>query len=178
MEKKSFPLSKVYQLLEPGPVIMVSTSRNDKPNIMTMSWHMMIDFEPPLVGCVMSNRNYSFNILKETKECIINIPTAELAVKVVGVGNTTGSKVDKFKKFNLSPEKASQVNVPLIGECYANLECKVIDIHMAAKYNIFILQVLAAWITKSKKRMRTLHHCGNGIFIVDGKIIKLSSKKK
>ena len=178
MEKKSFPLSKVYQLLEPGPVIMVSTSRNDKPNIMTMSWHMMIDFEPPLVGCVMSDQNFSFNILKETKECVINIPTVDLAVKVVGVGNTTGSKVDKFKKFQLSPEEASQINVPMIKECYANLECKVIDMKMATKYNIFILQVLAAWITKSKKRARTLHHCGNGVFLVDGKIIKLPSKKK
>ena len=178
MEKKSFPLSKVYQLLEPGPVVMVTTSRNGKPNIMTMSWHMMIDFEPPIVGCVMSDQNYSFNNLKKTKECVINIPTANLAVQVVGVGNTTGSKTDKFKKFDLSPVQASHVNVPMIDECYANLECKVIDMKMASKYNIFILEVLKAWITTSKKRVRTLHHCGNGVFVIDGKIITLPSKKK
>jgi flavin reductase (DIM6/NTAB) family NADH-FMN oxidoreductase RutF len=176
--KKSFPLSKVYQLLEPGPVVMVSTSLKGKPNIMTMSWHMMIDFEPPIVGVVISNRNYSFKIVKETKECVINIPTVELISKVVGVGNTTGSKVDKFKKFQLTPQASSTIKAPMIDECYANLECKVIDMKMATKYNIFILEVLKAWITPSKKRPLTIHHCGKGNFVVDGKMIKMSSNKK
>ena len=178
MAKKSFPLSKVYQLLEPGPVVMVTTSRKGKPNIMTMTWHMMVDFEPPLIACVISNRNYSFNTLKETKECVINIPTVELAATVVGIGKTSGAKIDKFKKFHLSQEDASLVKAPMIGECYANLECKVIDMKMATKYNIFILEVLKAWITPSKKRHLTLHHCGNGIFTVDGKVIKLPFKDR
>lgn len=178
MKKKVLPLSKVYQLLEPGPVIMVTTADRGKANIMTMSWHMMVDFEPPIVALVMSDRNYSFAALKKTKECVINIPTVELIEKVVGVGNTTGAQVDKFKKFGLSQEQASLVNVPMISECYAHLECKVIDTKMAAKYNIFIVEVLKAWITPSKKRQRTIHHCGNGVFVVDGDIIKLPSKKK
>ncbi len=178
MIKKSFPLSRVYQLLEPGPVVMVTTSRKGKPNIMAMSWHMMIDFEPPIVGCVTSNRNYTFNIIKETKECVINIPTVELATQVIGVGNTTGSKVDKFEKFHLTKVAASRVKPPLISECYANLECKVVDTKMVTKYNIFILEVLKAWITPSRKRPRTIHHSGNGSFIVDGKKFKLPSKKK
>jgi flavin reductase (DIM6/NTAB) family NADH-FMN oxidoreductase RutF len=118
--KKTFPLSKVYQLLELGPVVLVSSARNGKPNVMTQSWHMMIDFEPPLIGCVISNRNFTFDIVKETKECVINIPTVELAAKVVGIGNTSGSRVDKFKKFELSPEEALLVKAPLISECYAN----------------------------------------------------------
>lgn len=176
--KKYFPLSKAYQLLEPGPVVMVTTSHAGKPNVMTMSWHMMVDFEPPLVACVISDQNYSFDILKKTKECVINIPTVELAEKVVGVGNTSGAKIDKFKKFNLLQEAASLVKAPMLSECYANLECKVIDMKMAVKYNIFILEVLKAWVTPAKKRQRTIHHCGNGVFTVDGKIIKLTSKAK
>jgi flavin reductase (DIM6/NTAB) family NADH-FMN oxidoreductase RutF len=178
MVKKRFPLSKAYQLLEPGPVVMVSTAYKGKQNIMTMSWHMMVDFEPPLVAIVMSNRNYSFNLLKKTKECVINIPTVELIEQAVGVGNTTGSKVDKFKKFHLTPEPASCVNVPMVGECYAHLECNVIDMKMATKYNIFILEVLKAWISTSKKRPKTMHHCGNGNFVIDGKMIKIRSNKK
>jgi len=178
MLKKAFPLSQVYRLLEPGPVVMVTTFKEGKANIMTMSWHTMIDFEPPILGCVISNRNYTFNTLKATKECVINIPTVELASQVVGIGNTSGRRVDKFKKFDLSQEPASQVKAPLISECYANLECKVIDMKMAAKYNLFILQVLKAWVTPAKKRPRTIHHCGKGFFIVDGKMIKLPSKKK
>lgn len=178
MKKKSLPLSHVYQLMEPGPVVMVTTSWKGKPDIMTMSWHMMVDFEPPILACVISNRNFTFNILKKTKECVINIPTEDLARQVVGVGNTSGRTVDKFKKFQLTQKPASQVSAPLIDECYANLECKVIDTKMATKYNIFILEVVKAWITTSKKRERTIHHCGNGVFAVDGKLIKLPSKKK
>lgn len=178
MIKKSFPLSKVYQLLEPGPVVMVTTSLNGKANIMTMSWHMMIDFEPPILAIVMSDQNYSFNNLKKTKECVINIPTVDLALKVVGVGNTTGSKIDKFKKFSLTQESAAQVKVPMIVECYANLECKVIDMKMSSKYNIFVLECVKAWIMPSKKRHITIHHCGNGAFTVDGRVLKISSKKK
>jgi len=178
MAKKSLPLSKVYQLIEPGPVVMVTTSRKGKPNIMTMAWLTMIEFEPPLIMCVMSDLNYSFKALKETKECVINIPTVELAKQVVGVGSTTGSKVDKFKKFDLTPEDASYVEAPLIKECYANLECKVVDTKLVSKYNVFILEIIKAWITTSKKRQRTLHHCGNGVFVVDGKIIKLPFKSR
>ena len=178
MAKKSYPLSKVYGLLEPGPVVMVTTANKTRTNIMTMSWHTMLEFEPPLVGCVISNRNTTFDILKATKECVINIPTVALAKKVVGVGNTSGAKVDKFKKFGLTPAAASYVKAPLIDECYANLECKVVDGKMAAKYNFFILEVLQAWIDPSSKDPRTLHHRGDGAFMLAGETIKLPSKMK
>ena len=178
MAKKSFPLSKVYGLLEPGPVVMVTTVREGQANIMTMSWYTMMEFEPPTVGCVISNRNYTFNILKTTKECVINIPTLELAEKVVGCGNSSGRKIDKFKVFGLTQATASYVKAPLIDECYANLECKVVDMKMVTKYNLFILEVLKAWMDPDRKDPRTIHHCGQGTFRVAGEIIKLPSKMK
>src|SRR5512134_1771145 len=116
MAKKVFPLSKVYSLLEPGPVVLVTTSGKVRPNIMTMSWHTMMEFEPPTVGCVISNRNYSFEILKKTRNCVINIPTVELAEKVVGCGNISGRRVDKFSMFGLAPVAASRVTAALIDE--------------------------------------------------------------
>jgi flavin reductase (DIM6/NTAB) family NADH-FMN oxidoreductase RutF len=178
MAKKSFPLSKVYGLLEPGPVVLVTTAGKVKINIMAMSWHTMLDFNPPIVGCVISNRNYTFGVLKKTGECVINIPTAELAEKVVGCGNTTGRKVDKFRTFGLTPVAASCVKAPLINECYASLECRVVDTRMMEKYNFFILEVLKAWKDPSKKAPRTLHHLGSGAFMVAGVNIKLPSKMK
>jgi flavin reductase (DIM6/NTAB) family NADH-FMN oxidoreductase RutF len=178
MAKKSLPLSKVYGLLEPGPVVMVTTTIKDRANIMTMSWHTMIDFEPPIVGCVISNRNYTFDTLKANKECVINIPTVELADKAVGCGNTSGRKLDKFNAYNLTPVDALCVKAPLIDECYANLECKVVDGKMVAKYNLFILEVLQAWINPLRKHPRTIHHAGSGAFIVAGETIQLASKMK
>jgi len=176
--KRIFPLSKVYGLLEPGSVVMVTTTRKGKSNIMTMSWHTMMEFEPPTVGCVISNGNYSFEILKSTKECVINIPTLELAEKAVARGNTSGRRVDKFKALGLTPEPASIVAAPLIAECYANLECRVMDARLVAKYNFFILEVLKAWIDPAIKNPRTIHLRGRGAFMVAGETIKLPSKMK
>jgi len=178
MPKESFPLSKVYGLLEPGPVVLLSTAREGRANIMTMSWHMMLEFEPPLVGCVISSRNYTFDIVKATKQCVINIPTLELSKKVVGCGNTSGRTVDKFKEFGLTPAAASCINAPLIDECYVNLECRVIDDKMVSQYNLFILEVIKAWIDPKKEHPQTIHHLGEGAFMVAGETIQLPSKMK
>lgn len=178
MAKRSLSLSKVYGLLEPGPVVLVTTARKGKANIMTMSWYTMMEFEPPTVGCIISNRNYTFNILKVTRECVINIPTLQLAEKVVGCGNISGRKIDKFKAFGLTQRTASSVKAPLIDECYVNLECKVVDGKMISKYNLFILEVLKAWINPAIRDTRTIHHRGRGAFMVAGATIKLSSKMK
>ncbi|HNX53405.1 MAG TPA: flavin reductase family protein [Pontiellaceae bacterium] len=178
MARKSFPLSKVYGLLEPGPVVLVTTARDGRANIMTMSWQTMMEFEPPLIGCVISDRSYSFGLLKATGECVINIPSVEIAEKVAGCGNTSGAKTDKFKKFGLTPLPASTAGAPLIKECFANLECRVIDTGMVDKYCLFILQVVKAWIDPDVKNPRTIHHLGRGNFTVDGKRIKLKSKMK
>ena len=144
MAKKPFPLSKVYGLLEPGPVVLVSTAGAGRPNIMAMSWHTMLEFEPPLVGCVISNRNHSFALLTASKECVINIPTVDIAGKVVGCGNTTGAEIDKFETFALTPRHAALVSAPLIEECYANLECRVTDTSLVERYGFFVLEVIKA----------------------------------
>jgi flavin reductase (DIM6/NTAB) family NADH-FMN oxidoreductase RutF len=178
MARKSFPLSKVYGLLEPGPVVMVTTARDGHSNIMNMSWHTMIEFEPPLVGCVISNRNHSFGLLKATKECVINIPAVEIAEKVVGCGNTSGANMDKFETFCLTPKPAARVGAPLIEECFANLECRVVDTRMVAKYCLFVVEVIKAWIDPAVKNPRTIHHLGSGNFMVAGERIKLRSKMK
>lgn len=178
MAKKPFPLPEVYGLLEPGPVVLLATTAKGKTNVMTLSWHMMVEFEPPLVACVVSNRDDSFTMLEDSGECVINIPTVELAEQVVGCGNTHGTEVDKFARYGLTPAAASQVKAPLIEECYANLECRVADRDMVEKYGIFILEVLAAWIDPARHDPRTLHHRGWGAFMVAGETVKLASKMK
>jgi flavin reductase (DIM6/NTAB) family NADH-FMN oxidoreductase RutF len=176
--KKSFPLSKVYTLLEPGPVTLVTTQDKGKTNIMTMSWHTMMEFEPPMIGCIISDNNYSFKALKKNKECVINIPTSKLAKKVVAVGNCHGNDIDKFKQFRLTAKPASQVNAPLIDECYASLECRVIDVSLTKKYCLFVLEVVQAWVDTSVKNPKTLHHRGYGKFMVAGKILQTHSAMK
>lgn len=175
---KSLPLSKVYQLLEPGPVVLLTTARKGHANIMAMSWHMMVEFEPPLIACVVSNRNHSFAALRATRECVIAIPALELASKVVEVGNCSGRDVQKFERFGLTSAPAELVAAPLVAECFANLECRVADTGFVNKYGIFILEVLKAWTDPAQKNPKTIHHHGYGKFAVDGKMIKLKSKMR
>jgi flavin reductase (DIM6/NTAB) family NADH-FMN oxidoreductase RutF len=178
VQRRSFPLSEVYRLLEPGPVVLLTTAGKGRANVMTQSWHTMIEFEPPMVACVVSNRNFTFNTLKSTRECVINIPTVELAEKVVACGNSSGRQIDKFEVIGLTAVAASRVRAPLIAECYANLECKVVDTREVNRYCLFILEVLKAWIDRARKHPRTIHHMGSGAFMVAGKTIKLRSGMK
>jgi flavin reductase (DIM6/NTAB) family NADH-FMN oxidoreductase RutF len=175
---KNLPLSKVYRLLEPGPVVLLTTTHKGHANIMTMSWHMMVEFEPPLVACVVSDADYSFTALNATRECVIALPAVELALKVVKIGNCSGRDVNKFTAFGLTPIPAEKVSPPLVAECFANLECRVTDTQLVGKYDIFILEVLKGWVDSKQKNPRTIHHHGYGKFVVDGKVIHLTSKMR
>jgi flavin reductase (DIM6/NTAB) family NADH-FMN oxidoreductase RutF len=175
---KHLPLSKVYQLLEPGPVVLLTTAHRGRANVMTMSWHMMVEFEPPLVACVVSGADHSFAALRATKQCVIAIPAAKLAPKVVGIGNCSGRDVDKFERFGLTAAPAARVAPPLVAECFANLECEVIDTGLVNRYNLFVLEVVEAWTDPAQKKPKTIHHHGYGKFVVDGKTIKLKSRMR
>jgi len=175
---KPLALSKVYQLLEPGPVVLLTTARKGRANVMTMSWHMMVEFEPPLVACVCSSANDSFDALHATGECVIAVPARKLAAKVVKVGNSSGRDLDKFAAFGLTPLPAECVAPPLVAECFANLECKVVDRRLENRYNLFILEVIKAWIDPAQKNPKTIHHHGYGKFVVDGATIELKSKMR
>jgi flavin reductase (DIM6/NTAB) family NADH-FMN oxidoreductase RutF len=176
--QRKLALSRVYGLLEPGPVVLLTTAHGGRANVMTLSWHLMMEFEPPLVGCLVSGRNFSFGLLKASKACVIAIPPASLARKVVAVGNASGRDVDKFAAFGLTPVPASRVPAPRIAECFANLECRVVDTRLVNRYNFFILEVVAAWTDPAAKSRRTLHHRGRGEFMVAGRTIRLPSRMK
>ena len=159
-------LSKAFTLMEPGPVVLVTTHDGRKDNIMTISWTMVLDFTP--VFAVTTGRwNHSYAALRKNRECVIAIPTVDMLDKVVGIGTCSGKDTDKFGKFKLTPVPGKVVKSPLIKECLANIECKVIDI--VKKHNIVVLEAVAAWIDTTRKEKRTVHAVGDGTFIVDGR---------
>jgi len=165
---KKLPLQKAFTLLESGPVVLVVTAEGDRQNMMTLSWTMLMDFTPRF-ALSTGPWNYSYQTLKKTKECVIAIPTVDLSKKTVQIGMCSGSDTDKFKKFKLTPLKAENVSAPLVKECYANIECRIVD-HIE-KHNIFILDGLAAWVDNKRAEKRVFHAIGDGRFIVDGEII-------
>lgn len=169
---RTMKLEKAFTLIEPGPVVLVTTRDGDCSNIMTISWTMVLDFTP-LLAITTGPWNHSFAALKKTRECVIAIPTIDMLDKVVGIGTCSGTDTDKFTEFGLTPVKGKQVQAPLIKECLANLECQVVEI--LRKYNIVVLEPVAAYYNSSKKEKRTLHAVGDGTFIVDGR--KLDRRK-
>jgi flavin reductase (DIM6/NTAB) family NADH-FMN oxidoreductase RutF len=172
-----YPADKVYRLVEPGPVVMVTTAnRQGRKNIMTAGFHMMIQHDPPLIGIVVGPWDHSFAALRSTKECVIAIPTVDLATKVVDIGNCSGEDLDKFDSFDLTPLPASQVGAPLVKECRANIECRVVDASLVSKYNMFILRAVKAWVDGTRQEQRTFHHRGDGTFIVDGETLDLQDR--
>lgn len=169
---KPMDIDKAFTLLEPGPVVLVTTNDGKKDNVMTISWTMVMDFTP-VFAIVTGEWNYSFAALRKTKQCVISIPTVDMLDKVVGIGTCSGADTDKFAKFRLTPLKSRKVKAPLIKECLANVECKVVDI--VRKHNIIVLEAVAAYYDPSRREKRTLHAVGDGTFVVDGR--RLSRKK-
>ena len=166
MEK--FPLHKAFTFLEPGPVVLVTTAGENRPNVMTLSWTMVLDFTPRF-AFMTGSWNFSYQSLIKNSECVIAIPTVELAERTVQIGSCSGAEIDKFEKFKLTPMDATWVKAPLIEECYANIECRIID-HIE-KHNIFVLDAVEAWIDEKCKKPRFFHAVGDGRFIVDGEKI-------
>jgi flavin reductase (DIM6/NTAB) family NADH-FMN oxidoreductase RutF len=165
---KKMDIQKAFTLIEPGPVVLITTNDGFKNNIMTISWTMVVDFTPRF-AITTGAWNYSYKALKEFKECVIAIPAADQIDQIVGIGTTSGKDINKFEKFELTPEKAKHVNAPLIRECIANIECKVID--FIKKHDIIILEGVAAYFNSSRKNKRTIHANGDGTFVVDGRKI-------
>ena len=148
----------------------------EQANIMTMGWHTIMEFTPSLAGCVIAEDNYSFQIIRKSRECVINLPTTALTDTVVAVGNTTRAEIDKFREFDLTADDARDVKAPLIRECHANFECRLHDDALVDRYNFFIFEVVRAHVTSSSKHPETLHYTSEGVFVISGKVISRRSQ--
>lgn len=169
--KRSIPVEWVRRYLEPGPIVLVSSRWQDKTNIMTMGWHMVMEFSPSLLGCVIAAGNHSFEMIRQSRECVVNLPTTHLTDTVVKIGNTSGADTDKFTAFELTPLPAEGVDAPLIAECYGNFACRLYDDALIDKYNFFIFEVVSAQVATRPDLPETLHYTGDGVFTVSGKTI-------
>jgi Conserved protein/domain typically associated with flavoprotein oxygenases, DIM6/NTAB family len=168
LKKVDFPTWNVRRFLEPGPVVLVSSAHKGRRTIMTMGWHMIMEMQPSLIGCYIWDQNYSQQLVRGSKECVINLPTVELAETVVKIGNCHGNEVDKFNEFGLTAVEGEKVGAPLIAECYANFECKLIDTSLIRKYNFFVFEVVKAHVARSPRYPETLHYRGDGVFMISG----------
>lgn len=176
MRSAPFPVENIRRFVEPGPIVLVSSAWKKQRTIMTMGWHMVMEFSPSLIGCYIWTQNHSYRLIRKSRECVINIPTVDLADTVVGIGNTSGRDVDKFERFGLTAAPAEKVGAPLIEECYANLECKLVDASLVRRYSVFVFEVVRAHAPLRPKYPETIHYRGEGQFMIAGEALNLSRK--
>jgi len=170
---------KDYRLINYGPVVMVSSGDGKKKNIASIAWATPVSSDPPLVAVAVAKGHYSTKLIQETKEFVINVPSADIVQKVKDCGSVHGDEADKFEKFGLTPAKGKKVRAPLIKECYAQLECRVVQAPLTGDHVLFIGEVLSSSIneglltsndTVDVSKVRTLHHLGGDEFATLRKI--------
>jgi flavin reductase (DIM6/NTAB) family NADH-FMN oxidoreductase RutF len=169
--KGDLPVHRARAYLEPGPVLLVTSRHEGERNVMTMGWHMVLEFSPSLVGCMISAGNHSFGLIRKSGECVLNLPTIDMIDAVVAVGNRTGRDHDKFAELALNTEDAAEVSAPLLADCHANFECRLADDRMVDDYNLFLFEIVKAHLAARPKHPKTIHYTGDGVFVEAGKVV-------
>ncbi len=167
--RRPFPVDRVRRYLEPGPVVLLSTAWRGQRAVMTLGWHMMLGYD--LVGTYIWDANHSHALARRSRECVINLPTADLLDTVVGIGNCSSADVDKFERFGLAAQEADEVAAPLIGKCHASFECRLHETRITRDYPLFVWRVVRAHVAATPKDPSTLHYLGEGRFMIAGRTV-------
>lgn len=140
---------KSGNMLYPLPAVMVSCQRDgEKPNIITLAWAGTICSDPAMVSVSIRPERYSYDIIKETKEFVINLTTRDLTYATDYCGVKSGRDVDKYKEMNLTPQAANEVKCPIIAESPVNIECRLKEIVKLGSHDMFIADVVCVDVSK------------------------------
>lgn len=138
---------KPGNMLYPLPVVMVSVAdKEGNPNIITVAWAGTVCTNPPMVSISVRPERYSYHMIEETGEFVINLTTEKLAYATDYCGVRSGRDVDKFKELHLTPEKAEHVSAPMIAESPVNIECRVVKKETPGSHHIFLAEVKAVHV--------------------------------
>ncbi|MDH5419058.1 MAG: flavin reductase family protein [Candidatus Bathyarchaeota archaeon] len=172
-EKVEVPLSSSYRLLHPRLTVLVScVDKAGKANVITLAWSMPVSINPPIVAISIAPKRYSHQLIEETKEFVINIPTMDIVQETLFCGRRSGRSYDKFKETRLTTLPAKLVKPPIIKECVAHLECKLEEQITVGDHTLFIGRVLTAYTNKGifdekfdVKQVKTVYHMGGDDFV-------------
>lgn len=139
----------------PEPIVLVSSvDKNGKPNIIVLAWYMQTSFKPRLFAISIGKTRYSHKLISEIKEFVLAFPSQKIKEQVLFCGTHSGKSMDKFKETGLIAIASKNVKPPLIQDCLANFECKVVDSLDTGDHTVFIGEVLAAYVSTDKSLKR------------------------
>jgi len=176
--RTNIPLDKCWKLLNHGPVTIITSAHGGKTNVMAASWAMPLDYDPPKLLLVLDANAYSRELVDASGEFGVQVPKRRIAEQTVAVGQASGRDGDKFARFDLKTFPAQIIAAPMLEECAAWLECRVIP-DATQRYDLFIAEVVAAyvddelfhdnhWDFGSDPMNRTMHYTSNGEFFLTG----------
>jgi len=162
----------VYRLLHPRHTVLVTcTNKAGKANIITLAWSMPTSFDPCMVAISIAPRRLSHKMIEETGEFVVNVPTMKIVKQTLFCGRISGRRCDKFKEAHLTPLPAKKVCSPIIKECVAHLECKLVQKTATGDHTLFIGEVLTAYVNKGAfiksfniKKVKPILHMGGDDF--------------
>jgi flavin reductase (DIM6/NTAB) family NADH-FMN oxidoreductase RutF len=176
-------LTKAFRLLNHGPTTLITSADVGKQNIMAAAWVCALDFNPPKVTVVIDSKTYTRDLIEAGGTFAINLPCVTQIEMVKKVGSISGRDfpaTDKFMEYNIDTFAAQEITAPLVKDCVAWLECKIIsEPHNQNTYDLFIAEVIAAhadervfsdghWHFNGHDDLRTIHHVAGGVFFATG----------
>jgi len=178
---RKLDVKEFHRLMNPRPTVLVTSIHPEtgKPNIITLAWTAPASHRPRLIAVFISTKRYSHDLIAKTKEFVLNIPGIELVDQAYACGTKSGRNVDKFTSTNLTAKPARKVKPPIIEECFAHLECKVVDQFPVGDHSMFIGKVVAAYANKGIfeqgmlkiEKVSPIQHLGERIFVTSSKEI-------
>lgn len=175
-------LTQAYRLLNHGPVTLVSSAHENARNVMAAAWAMPLDFDPPKVAVVIDANTYTRQLVQASGEFALNIPCRKIVDNVLKAGSASGKDLDKFAYASLATFPARCIHAPLIEECVAWLECRVLPRpDNEQRHDLFLAEVVAAqadvrafregrWQFQ-EEAFRTLHYYSGGAFALTGETL-------
>lgn len=181
----SVPLRKAWRLINHGPTTLIATAAGSRRDVMAAAWVVALDYDPPKLAAVVAGDSFTRELLEASGEMVVSLPTAAIADLTFTVGSVSGREVDKFAAYAIDVAPASIVAAPLVEGCAAWLECRIVDEpRLAAEYDLFIAEIVAAWADDASwdgetwsfasDGARTIHHVSKGVFLATGNRIVAS----
>ena len=186
--KPPVELARCSQLLNHGPVTLVTSAHNGRRDVMAASWAMALDFDPPKVIVIMDSNTLTRELVDASGEFGLQLPLRAIAEQTLAVGSNSGKDLDKFAAFDLKTFASQKIAAPMIEECAAWLECKVIP-DASDRYDIIIAEVIAAysnaevytdnrWHFGDNPLNRTMHYVAGGQFFATGGSFYIEASEK
>lgn len=179
------PLAKAIKLINHGPTTLLTSAARGRTNLMAAAWVMPLDFEPPRIAAVISRDSFTRELVEESGELVVNVPTVALARLTYLAGKSNGREIDKPRDLGATFAPAERVRAPLVEGCVAWLECRTRDERAVREaHDLVIADVVAAWADdrvfvgdewrfEGHPALRTIHHVSKGVFLADGERISV-----